>query len=178
MTAEPRGPEGIRAWLRLRRRELRYFMAGMAALAVGYPVSAAIGGHYYMLNINLTESLPYRVSVVDKTARPGRGELLAFTMGINKRFPPGTVAVKIVGGLPGDAVTMDEDRYFYVNGQRIGRAKALSRKGEPLALGPTGRLPAGHYFAYTPHPDSYDSRYADIGWITPKQVVGRASILF
>lgn len=177
MTAEPRGPEGIRAWLRLRRRELRFFMYGLAALAVGYPVGNAIGGHY-LLNINLTASLPYRVSVADKTARPGRGELLAFTMGTNKRFPPGTVAVKIVGGLSGDAVTMDEDRYFYVNGQRIGRAKPVSRKGEPLALGPTGRIPAGHYFVYTPHLDSYDSRYADIGWIAPEQVVGRASILF
>jgi hypothetical protein len=40
-----------------------------------------------------------------------------------------------------------------------------------------GVLPACRYFVATDHPDGYDSRYSDIGWIGCSQIVGRAYAL-
>ena len=71
-------------------------------------------------------------------------------------------------------MTMDTDRNFYINGKKIARAKEMSMMHQPLKVGPVGVIPKGHYFVYTPHYDSYDSRYNDIGWIGPDQVIGTA----
>ena len=50
--------------------------------------------------------------------------------------------------------------------------KVASRFGEPLALGPTGTIPKGCYFVATDHKDGFDSRYAAIGWICARSVLG------
>ena len=46
------------------------------------------------------------------------------------------------------------------------------RLGEPLALGPTGRVPKGCYFVTSEHKDGFDSRYAAIGWICGPRILG------
>lgn len=76
-------------------------------------------------------------------------------------------------GIPGDEVTREDNR-FYINGEYIGTTKYRSRTGEPLRPGPIGVIPDGHYFVWTPHPDSYDSRYEDIGWISKDRIIGCA----
>jgi conjugal transfer pilin signal peptidase TrbI len=78
---------------------------------------------------------------------------------------------KRVSGLPGDLVT-EKDRAFFVNGRLAAKAKLTSRLGEPLALGPTGRVPPGCYFVTTAHKDGFDSRYAAIGWICAPRILG------
>jgi len=50
--------------------------------------------------------------------------------------------------------------------------KTVSRLGEPLTPGATGRVPQGCFFAATPHKDGFDSRYAEIGFICAGQIVG------
>jgi conjugal transfer pilin signal peptidase TrbI len=47
-----------------------------------------------------------------------------------------------------------------------------------LTLGPTGVIPPGHYFVWTPHRDSLDSRYALTGWIKDAQLQGKSIPLF
>jgi conjugal transfer pilin signal peptidase TrbI len=47
-----------------------------------------------------------------------------------------------------------------------------------LALGPTGVIPANHFYVYAPHKDSLDSRFALTGWIPLERVSGRAIPLF
>ena len=59
-----------------------------------------------------------------------------------------------------------------INGKAVARMKARTRLGEPLAPGATGAIPAGCYFAATPHRDGFDSRYADIGFVCVRQVLG------
>ena len=54
----------------------------------------------------------------------------------------------------------------------------MSRSGQPLAPGPTGTLPTGRFYVRAPHPDSLDSRYALLGWISESQIIGRAYVLF
>ena len=44
--------------------------------------------------------------------------------------------------------------------------------GEPLALGPTGRVPQGCYFVTSEHKDGFDSRYAAIGWLCGPRILG------
>lgn len=158
------------------RSHLRLFLRGVGAVALGYALTHAMG-RYYTVDINLTESLPYHLLYIDKTALPGRGDLLAFRVGQNRQYPAGTLFGKVVGGVAGDHV-MRIDRQFFINGEPLAYAKPRSKLGRPLAAGPTGIIPAGHYFVYTNHKDSYDSRYADIGWVAPSQVVGRAVALF
>lgn len=50
--------------------------------------------------------------------------------------------------------------------------KLTSRLGEPLALGPTGRVPKSCYFVTSEHKDGFDSRYAAIGWICGPRILG------
>ena len=102
-----------------------------------------------------------------------RGEVVAFRPPPNRFYPERMVFVKKVLGLPGDRVTRT-GRDFFINGTYVATAKWRARSGEPLSPGPVGVIPAGAYFLWTPHPDSYDSRYEDIGWIPAERLVGRA----
>ena len=70
------------------------------------------------------------------------------------------------------ALVTEQNRIYFVNGQAVARAKLTSRLGEPLALGPTGRVPQGCYFVTSEHKDGFDSRYAAIGWICSPRILG------
>ena len=59
-----------------------------------------------------------------------------------------------------------------VNGRLVGTMKQLTRRGEKLTPGPIGTVPDGCYFVGTPHPDSFDSRYGEIGFICGPQILG------
>ncbi len=52
--------------------------------------------------------------------------------------------------------------------------RPVSTRGEPLALGPVGTIPRGCYFVGTEHKDGLDSRYAAIGWVCARQILGVA----
>ncbi|MBA4162549.1 MAG: conjugal transfer protein TraF [Novosphingobium sp.] len=126
--------------------------------------------------INASPSLPYWAIWLDRTDTPARGDLIVF-------MPPRSDLVtrhfgakplpfgKRVLGVAGDRVT-EKDRAFFVNGVAVARAKAASRLGEPLPLGPTGTIPKDCYFVGSEHKDGFDSRYAAIGWICRPQVIG------
>lgn len=144
----------------------------IVCLSIGIVIEV-LGIKYKMVH-NYTESLPQPFFVVEKNILPEKGQFIAFRVPRNPYYQEGTEFVKIVGGVTGDVVSMDSERNFYVNGHLIGKAKEHSKTGQPLATGPVGRIPAGRYFVYTPHKDSYDSRYKDIGWVSKTQVVGKA----
>ncbi len=130
---------------------------------------------YYRLAINGSASLPgwiYLVTVGDKFGLQ-RGEVIAFHPPHNDHFPNGVTFMKKVMGLPGDVVS-ETERSFSINGQYVGFAKTHAQTGELLDVGPVGVIPEGAYFVWTPHEDSYDSRYKDIGWIGEDRIIGRA----
>lgn len=154
-------------------RPVLWAAAGLAALALG-AASDFAGSHALM--INASPSLPYWAIWLDARKTPARGDLILFD-------PPRSALLerhfgakpqpfgKRVLGVGGDVVT-ERDRWFYVNGRATVRAKPVSRRGERLALGPTGTIPYGCYFVATGHKDGFDSRYAAIGWICRAQVLG------
>lgn len=157
-------------------RVARYaLLLGAAALAAGLTALSSWRDRHALL-INASGSLPNWAFFIDRTKTPGRGDLVFFDP------PPSDLLTrhfgahlrpfgKLVYGVAGDTVAT-RGRAFLVNGHVVAKAKVASRLGEPLTLGPTGIIPRGCYFVATPHRDSFDSRYAAIGWICRPRIVG------
>lgn len=125
--------------------------------------------------INVSASLPYKYFFSTSLLVPSKGGLVVFTApttafpDIAGKKPP---FVKRVLGVAGDEIVV-EGRYVFVGGTRL-YAKPKSQKGRSLAIIQAGRIPPGKLFVFSPHKDSYDSRYQEIGLIDKSQVVGRA----
>lgn len=126
--------------------------------------------------INATDSLPNWAFVIHKTALPKRGEYVFF-------LPPANPLVirhfgskpqmfgKVVYGMPGDTVE-HRGPWVVVAGRVVSHMKPLTKTGEVLHPGPTGRVPDGCYYVGTPHKDGFDSRYAEIGYACSRNIVG------
>ena len=153
-------------------------LALLASVGAGALGLTALSGFAtsHALMINVSPSLPFWAIWTSRNELPQRGDIILFTPPasplLQKHFgtrpqPFG----KIVSGMPGDLVTR-EDRTFHVNGRPLATAKLKSRLGEPLALGPTGKVPENCYFVTTPHKDGFDSRYGAIGWICRDRILG------
>jgi conjugal transfer pilin signal peptidase TrbI len=155
------------------KSHLRRWVLAYLLLAVAWSFLCS----HFRLGLNTSPSLPHTLFLIHKGAPPQHGDYVAFRWPGGGPYPAGVSFVKIVAGMPGDAVTRVE-REFFVNGVTMGTAKTVSRRGEPLAPGPTGILPAGRYYVRAPHPDSLDSRYRLTGWIDASQIIGRAYALF
>ncbi len=158
-------------------RFAQWLLATALVLTVIWALSQVLSP-WLRLGINGTDSLPGLVYLVFKGEIPNkRGDVIAFYPPSNRFYPERMFFVKKAIGLPGDSVTRQEQDFF-INGRWVAMAKTHSRSGKPLTPGPEGTIPEGSWFVWTPHPDSYDSRYADIGWISKDRVIGRAMRLF
>lgn len=148
----------------------RYWWVWMTAVA-----GLAVFSHFATLAVNgWTDSLPQKTFLILKQSRQlGRDDYVAFKWHGGGPYPKDLPFVKIVKGVPGDVVTV-QGRDFFINGVKIATAKERSRKGLPLELGPAGVIPPGCYFVWTPHKDSFDSRYDLVGWLKDEEVIGRA----
>lgn len=153
-------------WRRWRLPFVLWWMAGYLAFT-----------KVFMLTLNLTDSLPGTIFLIDKRTFPRPGEFVAFRWEHNWPYPRGCIFVKRLTGMPGASVTASDRRYF-VDGREIGFAKEYSKSGVPLKPGLTGVIPNGHYFVSADHPDSLDSRYELTGWIADDQILGQAFRLF
>lgn len=120
-----------------------------------------------------SDSLPGYVYILNKTERPVKGELAGFWAPPNSYYPKEMWFSKYIVGQGGDVIT-HKGREIFINGKSIGIAQERGRNGRPLQMIRDGVIPAGHYFMWTPHPRSYDSRYSDIGLISDEKIRGRA----
>lgn len=145
------------------------FAGGMAMWALA-PVAS--------LGWNETTSLPGKVYAVSRIQRPEKGQLAAFYPPVNPYYPREMWFTKIVVGVAGDVIT-HRGRTVLINGKPIGEARETdSERKRALTMVSDGVIPEGYYFVWTPHPRSYDSRYADIGLVHEKRIIGRAYRLF
>lgn len=147
------------------------FVAGSVALGA---ISDWRAGHLFL--INTSDSLPNWAFLINRGHMPGKGDYVFFE-------PPASALLrrhfgdrpemfgKIVYGVPGDIVGHDGG-HVTINGVRVARMKAVTRFGEPLTAGATGPVPQGCFFAATPHKDGFDSRYAEIGFVCARQIIG------
>jgi conjugal transfer pilin signal peptidase TrbI len=139
-------------------------------------------GRYVIISINVSDSLPGSVFLIQKGVVPEVNDFAAFLYQGGGPYVSGTRFLKLVKGVSGAQVTaVDTESGFidyFVNGDFVGRAKSRSRAGSLLRPGPTGTIPPHHYYMSAPNPDSLDSRYALVGWVDEKYVIGRAIEIF
>ena len=90
--------------------------------------------------------------------------------------------VKILKGLPGDRVEVQGQQVWLVHpgGVReyLGEWKSHSRRGVPLRPIASQVIPPGQVYVWAPHPDALDSRYAAVGLVSQRSIVGRGIALW
>jgi conjugal transfer pilin signal peptidase TrbI len=124
------------------------------------------------LGINPTTSQPYRLFLILKGQPAVRGDLIAFHFPGSRYYPEGSLFVKKITGIPGDHLSIRNDRTVQLNGAFLDRIRATDSAGravEPFFF--DGIIPDGTYFLYSRAPNSYDSRY--YGLIRGDRIVGR-----
>ncbi len=152
-----------------------YLIACLGVLALATTAWAL--SPWFMVCVNLTNSLPGTVFVVHKDARVGPGDLVAYRWRGGATYPAGALFIKQVVGSSGEMV-WQEGQEYWVGAHRVGHAKPHSRAGIRLAPATTGVIGPGEWFVATPSADSLDSRYAVSGNVRQDQVVGKAYALF
>jgi len=131
--------------------------------------------HAFM--INLSDSLPNFALWINLGEQPQKGEVIVFE-------PPDTKMLKThfddpvppfgkrTLGVAGDVVS-HKGQNVMINGALVARMKPRTRLGFALTKGPTGVIPEGCFYAGTSHPDGFDSRYGEIGFVCRDKVIGR-----
>jgi conjugal transfer pilin signal peptidase TrbI len=133
----------------------------------------------YEIVRNYSESLPYHFVVVKKGEVPNKkDQIFVFYVRDNPLLKVSKIKfIKLAGGLPGDTIDVRKKEIF-INRNSIGLIKPYSKKGDSLNAVASGKIPQGKFFAYTPHKDSFDSRYKEIGLINEKDIIGVAIFAF
>lgn len=163
------------ALCRVPRRVFLAVAGIVGVFCIGAWFSVAAFG--YGFTESLTSSLDGHIYVHKRGEPFKKGDLVAFRWLGGATYPPGTIFIKHVVGMPGDVVNRVGDE-FWVGDQYIGRAKPKSRAGVPLTPAAGGPIPAGEYFVATSSRDSLDSRYALTGNVKSYQVLGKAYEIF
>ncbi len=145
---------------------------------LGLGIALVLFTNRYQLALNMTESVPGTVFLIDKKDREvSRGRYVAFTWQGAAPIPDGVTVIKRVAGVEGDQVTVT-DRNVFINGQSVGKAKTHSRTGEPLTAIADTEVDPENFYAAADHPDSFDSRYAKPGLIPTNAIRGRAILIW
>ena len=144
----------------------------------GLGIALLIFTHRYQVALNMTESLPGTVFLIDKKDREvSRERYVAFTWQGAAPIPDGITVIKRVAGVAEDKVSVN-NRSVFINGQKVGTAKTHSRTGDPLVAISDAIIPFGYFYASADHPDSFDSRYAKPGLIPTSAIKGRAVLIW
>lgn len=157
----------------------------VAAVAGVQAIDAFARGH--MLLVNRSPSLPNWGYFIERGAKPSVGDVAFFVPPRNqlvtRHFGAEPTAFgKIVYAAAGDVIEHRGGQVFIhrsLNGagnstHLVAEMKPVSAAGERLAPGPTGPVPDGCYYMGSPHRDGFDSRYAAIGFVCDRQLVGVA----
>ena len=104
---------------------------------------------------------------------PGPGDRVLFDPPQAGSGTPRPPYMKTVLGAPG-MVVLASDGGVWVGGEYAGQAKKNALDGRPLKSIVSGTIPPGHYYLHADHPDSHDSRYAEIGLVPRDRILGFA----
>lgn len=138
--------------------------------------------NHYKLSVNLSESLPGKLYLVERGALPAKGEYAEFRFEGETYYIKGSHFLKRVAGVGGavvNAVPLPDGRTeFFVDGASVGIAKLRARDGRALEASKSRIIEPGYYYMAATNPDSFDSRYELFGKVGADQIVGRAIELF
>ena len=162
---------GLRFGRRDRRRRGRTGLAVMVLLAALWLVAAS------RVHVNASWSDgAWGYAVLPLFGQdPMPGDLVLFEPpdGIGSRVP----YLKTVRGVPGMEVAVGPDGTVLLDGAPVARAKSRALDGRPLDAVAPGTIPQGRFHLHADHPDSHDSRYAEIGLVPRDRILGRALAL-
>lgn len=177
-------PCGREAGLKIRftsKRGAAGNVLGGLLILVASLVALGASQDRYRLGLNLTGSLPGSVFLIDAARREGpfeRGEIVAFQFdGSRWGYPATGIWAKRVAGLPGEEVDVTGQAVL-VAGRTAARLDAgvLERGGvRPLDA---ATVPAGELFVLGDSSDSFDSRYAEFGFLPQEEVLGVLRMLW
>lgn len=179
--------EYVALWGAHYKKFWKYYLVGFGGLILLQTV--------FRIDVNYTNSLPDHVYITIKGYKSDikTGDYIAYRFPTDSPitlFRKGDHMVKIVAGLEGDEVRRDENGNVAIlrktdspamhamGGFSAGKAKPTSRQGWPLTPGPSGVIPPGHYYVYAPNPDSLDSRYSLVGFLTDDDIIGKTYPIF
>jgi len=149
-----------------------YISAGACWVAAMWALSP-----WYQVAINATPSLPGILYIIRVGEQYERMKPVAVRPPENDIYREGIDFLKLVAATEGDVVETEGGR-FVVNGTLLGIIHTESSAGKELRPGPSGVVGPGQIVIYAPHTHSFDSRYADIGWLNEDAVIGRAYRVF
>lgn len=123
--------------------------------------SLVLISQFVIVRWNLSNSLPGRMFIgTTWKFTPKRGDTITFD---HPMF--GAPIAKIVAGVAGDEV-YTLSGHIIINGADRGLVLDKSpRSGKPLTPIQPCIIPEGYVYVWAPHPESFDSRYAEIGLI-------------
>ena len=129
---------------------------------------------FVVVRWNLSSSLPGYIFIgTSWTFTPQRGDIISFD---HPRFP--APIAKIVVGTAGDTINIINEQII-VNHVERGRILDKSpTSGKPLIPIQPCTIPKGYVYVWASHPESYDSRYAEIGLIHISRIKERLWRLF
>lgn len=179
--------EYVSLWGTHYKKFWKYYLVGFGGLILLQTV--------FRIDVNYTNSLPDHVYITIKGYKSDikTGDYIAYRFPSDSPitlFRKGDHMVKIVAGVEGDEVRRDENGNVAIlrktdspamhamGGFSAGKAKPTSRQGRPLTPGPSGVIPPGHYYVYAPNPDSLDSRYSLVGFLTDDDIIGKTYPIF
>ncbi len=152
---------------------MRHYLAYIASI-LGFWVFA----YHFEFSINVSNSLPGTLYIVEKGVLPSRGEYLSFDYPSDFIYQKNSHFLKRTAGVAGDVV-QNSDHHFFVNGKSVGVALLRTSAGDPIEEDSfTGIIPAGYYYVAGDHPKSLDSRYKAVGLVPAAIVNGRAFRIF
>ncbi len=128
---------------------------------------------HYGLGFNNTDSMPHRAYLIHKRKSPELGSYVVFSKETRGILLNDAQFVKQVAGTAGGMVRIGNTK-LYINSKFRGELKAKTKNGKKLSPGYQGEIPEGFYFVWTPHPDSFDSRYAQMGLVHEDEIIGVA----
>lgn len=154
---------------------ITFVLAAVLGVSLGSDVS-----HYWGVALNRTDSLPQTFFFLEKTVLPGRMDYIVFTTSKpSPYFPASQRFAKRVAGIGGDLVFMFDGQYAVRHATTgrvvvVGKAQDKDSHGRALKATSTGVIPPDHYFVYGDNPMSFDSRYAEMGFIPKDHVIAKA----
>ena len=158
--------------LRLKRPLL---LTGLILLPLAWaPLDAFSKSHAFL--INASPSLPNWAFWLDKKTPIARGSLIFSEPSkselVESHFgkEPQMFGKRVLG-MPGDVVRHEGNQVF-INGTLVATRLEKTSLGIALSQGPQGVIPEGCFYAGTDHPRGLDSRYAEIGFVCSKQIMG------
>lgn len=150
--------------------ETRYLQDAKRALIGALVSFAFVGGiaYFYEILYSRTPSWPYSHFLHLKRVTPHKGDLTAFWHEMR-----GQKLIKKIIGVPGDKVTKDSEGVIWVNDQKIGKPFSFGSDGKSLHAIEPQTIPEGFVFVYSPHEQSFDSRYQEVGLIPISALMGK-----